>query len=136
LCVLFLARSTTKSSFGMVNSYQRFWVTRQRCRQYASQKSDLPMKTNGVISKRDSNSVQCKGAIIPGARKPVRLNWVRRHLIFMGPQYSSRSWSPFWRLEIFLFGSSITVKFVDNWCSIKAKQSHYSPRQTQRVPGG
>jgi hypothetical protein len=34
-----------------------------------------------------SHILQCKGAQIPGARSPGHLNFVRRCLIFVSPQY-------------------------------------------------
>ena len=56
-----------------------------------------------------STLVYVKGAQIPGARSPERLNFVRWRRIFGGLQYGTRFLSPFWFLE-FLGGPRFLEK--------------------------
>ena len=44
---------------------------------------------------------QSRGAQLSGSRSPLRINILRWHLTFVGPQYGTCFMLPFWRLEIF-----------------------------------
>jgi hypothetical protein len=56
-----------------------------------------------LIQRRDQRPnfliISSRGAQIPGARSPWRLNFVRWRLIFVCPQCGTCCLSPFWRLE-------------------------------------
>jgi hypothetical protein len=55
---------------------------------------------NVLVGKpEERRSFRHRGAQIPGAKSPWRLNFVRWSLIFAGSQYGTRFMSLFWRIE-------------------------------------
>ena len=75
----------------------------------------------GCHSNHDSSTFHpvayFRGAQIPGAMSMERLNFVRWHLIFLGPQYGTSMMSPFWRLEF-----CGVPRFLENLCTLAIKE--------------